>query len=92
MRISTLFHLAPRVRLGAILATLSLIIGSGLTACSGTSPTEPILEVSVDPGRIGDQTAIPTEWLAPTTGGARVSTQSSAKRVQQKPDALRYVR
>ena len=79
MRTSTLLHLAPQVRRSAILATLSFIITSGLTGCSGASPTEPILEASIDPARIGDQTAIPTGWLAGTGGFAQVSTQSSAK-------------
>jgi hypothetical protein len=60
----------------------SKLVASGLTGCNGTSPTEPILEASVDPARTGDQTAIPTEWQAGTGGFARVSTQSSAKPAQ----------
>ena len=86
MRTSSPLHPAPPVRRGVILATFSLIIASGFTGCSGTSPTEPILDVSVDPGRIGDQTAIPTQWLAPIAGVPRVSTRSPAKQAQRRPD------
>lgn len=92
MRTSTLLHLAPRVRRGAILATLSLIIAAGLTGCSQAGPTEPTLDVSIDPGRLGGQTAIPLEWLTPTAGGTTVSVHPLAKRVLHKPDRLPYVR
>jgi len=90
MRTSSPLHPAPPVRRGVILATLSLIIASGLTGCSGTSPTEPVLEASVDPGRIGDQTAIPTEWLPRAPAVAPVLIQPSAKPVQRKPDGIHY--
>lgn len=79
MRTSTHLHLASQARRGAILATLSFIIASGLTGCSGASPTEPALEASVDPGRIGDQTAIPTEWLPLVPAVTPVLIQPSAK-------------
>jgi hypothetical protein len=90
MRTSTHLHLASQVRCGAILATLSFIIASGLTGCSAASPTEPVLEASVDPGRIGDQTAIPTEWLPRAPAVAPVLIQPSAKPVQRKPDGIHY--